>query len=95
MCISLTLLFLLSLSTLILTSLNIISSDKTKNWIIGTFGIIYTLAYCYVLCYYFIKFFTRSSKRTCKCNMNGNQILEGQIEGDIIVQGQIEGDQNV
>jgi len=97
--VSLTLLFLLSLSTLILATLNIISSDKTKNWVIGTLALVYILAYFYVLCYYSIKFFTRSN-RISKGNMNLNYTIEGQIEGDKsdksnIMQDQIEGEQNV
>jgi hypothetical protein len=58
-----TLLFLIALSTLILAILSVLTTDKTKNWVIGTFGIIYTLGYLCVSCYYFIKFCTQYKQR--------------------------------
>jgi hypothetical protein len=68
------LLFLISLSTLILAILSVLTTDKTTNWVIGTFGIIYTLAYLCVSCYYCIKFCTQHKQRVV-------QVEVGQVEG--------------
>ena len=90
----LTLLFLVSLSTLILAILNMLSSDKTKNWVIGTFGIIYTLAYFCVLCYYSIKFCTQAKRKVVRVVIQ-QQIGDDNQQQIIQVEGQQQiGDDN-
>ena len=81
------LLFLIALSTLILAILSVLTTDKTTNWVIGTFGIIYTLAYLCVSCYYCIKFCTQHKQRVVEVV----QVEEGCNNGHII---QVEGGNN-
>ncbi len=87
------LLFLISLSTLILAILSVLTTDKTKNWVIATFGIIYTLGYLCVSCYYCIKFCTQHKQRVVQVQVVQVEVVqvEGGNNGNII---QVEGGNN-